>query len=151
VVTKDSESTPVTPTSLQYDADTNTATLVFATVLADGNYTATVLAAGVQDTDGNSMSANATHYFFQLVGDANGDRVVDVTDLGILASNWQQTQKLFSDGDFNYNTSIDVGDLGILASHWQTSLSASAPAQSPAKSARMVRSAIRVSDQVLTA
>ena len=43
----------------------------------------------------------------QPLDDPPDARLVDVADLGILASNWQKTGKLFSDGDFNYNGGID--------------------------------------------
>jgi hypothetical protein len=43
---------------------------------------------------------------------------VDVTDLGILATNWQSTGRSFSQGDFNYDGIVDVTDLGILATNW---------------------------------
>jgi hypothetical protein len=52
-----------------------------------------------------------------------------VADLGILASNWQGTDRTFGQGDFNYDGKIDVVDLGILATNWQANLVASAPAQ----------------------
>jgi len=45
-----------------------------------------------------------------------------VTDLGILATNWQGLGKSFSQGDFNYDGRVDVTDLGILATSWQKSL-----------------------------
>ena len=47
---------------------------------------------------------------------------MDVADLGILATNWQQTGRTFGEGDFNYDGSVDVADLGILATNWQGSL-----------------------------
>lgn len=56
--------------------------------------------------------------FFVLPGDANRDGRVDVSDLGILASNWQQAGRRFSQGDFSYDGVVDVADLGILATHW---------------------------------
>jgi hypothetical protein len=56
---------------------------------------------------------------------------VDVADLGILAANWQQSQRTFSDGDLDYSGTVDVNDLSILASRWQQQLSGpSAPAPS---------------------
>jgi hypothetical protein len=57
----------------------------------------------------------------ELPGDANHDGNVDVADLGILASNWQQSPRTFSQGDFNEDGTVDVADLGILASNWQRS------------------------------
>jgi hypothetical protein len=60
--------------------------------------------------------------FFQLAGDANHDPVVDITDLGILATNWQGSPKTFAEGDFNYDGKVDITDLGILATNWQKTL-----------------------------
>jgi hypothetical protein len=79
-----------------------------------------------------------------LAGDADRDRDVDVNDLGILASNWQQTPRTFGQGDFDYTGTVDVNDLGILASHWQQQLAqpsasfASAGSTSNRKSARLI-------------
>jgi len=61
-------------------------------------------------------------HFFVLGGDANHDGVIDVSDLGILASNWQQSPRNSSQGDFNNDGVVDVTDLGILATHWQQGL-----------------------------
>jgi hypothetical protein len=60
----------------------------------------------------------------RIPGDANGDRMVDVGDLGILAANYG---KLFganwAQGDFNGDGAVDVGDLGILAANYGTNAS----------------------------
>lgn len=53
-----------------------------------------------------------------VAGDANSDGKVDVTDLGILATNWQMTGD-YTNGDFNFDGFVDVSDLGILATNWQ--------------------------------
>jgi hypothetical protein len=53
-----------------------------------------------------------------IPGDADADNDVDIADLGILASNWQQPGGLF-DGDFDASGRVDIADLGILASNWQ--------------------------------
>lgn len=85
-------------------------------VLPDGNYS------GALFDGSNQMILPAN--FFVFGGDANHDRAVDVTDLGLLASNWQGTGKTFSQADFNYDGRVDVTDLGILATKWQQSLAA---------------------------
>jgi hypothetical protein len=54
-----------------------------------------------------------------IPGDANGDGVVDVGDLGILAANYGMSEgATVGMGDFNGDEAVDVGDLGILAAHY---------------------------------
>ena len=53
-----------------------------------------------------------------LAGDANLDGIVDVTDLGIVSSNWQQAGKNWSTGDFNGDGVVNVADLGMFATNW---------------------------------
>jgi hypothetical protein len=72
---------------------------------------------------------------YTVSGDADLDRDVDVADLGALASNWQQSNRRWSQGDFDYSATglVDVNDLGILASQWQQILAPpSAPSARPA-------------------
>jgi hypothetical protein len=116
----------VAPTGFVYDPTTLTATLWLPTPLPEGLYRAT---------------AGEFHYDFHvLAGDADRDRDVDVNDLGILASNWQQSPRSFSQGDFDYSGTVDVNDLGILASHWQQQLAApSAPTHASRPNARVGR------------
>jgi hypothetical protein len=59
-------------------------------------------------------------------GDANGDGMVDVGDLGILAANYGGTSKTWAQGDFNGDGAVDVGDLGILAANYGTGASGAA-------------------------
>lgn len=55
----------------------------------------------------------------KIPGDANGDKMVDVGDLGILAANYGKTTGAdWSQGDFNNDGAVDVGDLGILAANY---------------------------------
>jgi hypothetical protein len=62
----------------------------------------------------------------KLRGDANGDGMVDVGDLGILAANYGMTSgATWSKGDFNNDGMVDVGDLGILAANYGTGNSTS--------------------------
>ncbi len=108
-------------TGFTYDAATNLASFMLSKSLPDGNYRATLSAAGVTDAAGNPLSADFTFDFFVLAGDANHDRIVDITDLGILATNWQSSGINFAQGDFNYDGIVDISDLGILATNWQKS------------------------------
>jgi beta-glucanase (GH16 family) len=70
-----------------------------------------------------------------LPGDANGDGLVDVSDLGSLATNWGRSSGAnWSMGDFTADGKVDVSDLGILASNWgSTSSSAIATRAAPGK------------------
>jgi glucose/arabinose dehydrogenase len=54
-----------------------------------------------------------------LPGDANLDGRVDIGDLGILAANWQQSDRLWEHGDFSGDYAVTIADLGILAANWQ--------------------------------
>jgi hypothetical protein len=107
-----------------HEADTNTATFTINTPMPDGNYIATLPAASVNDPAGHALATDYTLPFFVLAGDANRDRIVDITDLGILATNWQHSPRTFSQGDFNYDGVVDITDLGILATNWQASIPA---------------------------
>ncbi len=110
--------------TVAYDPATRSATWSFAGLLADGNYRATLPAASVSDAGGNALASEFSFAFFALAGDANHDRTVDISDLGILATNWQGSGKTFSEADFNYDGIVDISDLGILATNWQKSLPA---------------------------
>jgi hypothetical protein len=116
--------TSVTPAALSYDGSTNTATVSFAGILADANYRATLMASGITNATGTQMAANYVLNFFALAGDADHDRDIDVNNLGILASNWQQSPRTFSQGDFDYSGTVDVNDLGMRATRSQQQLAA---------------------------
>jgi hypothetical protein len=109
-------------------------------VLPDGNYRLHVNAADITDAAGNPLGAAIDFDFFVLAGDANRDRTVDITDLGILATNWQKSNRVFSQGDFNYDGTVDITDLGILATNWQKNVPVPArPAPSAARTATVKR------------
>ncbi len=110
--------------TVAYDPAARSATWSFAGLLADGNYRATLPAGSVSDAGGNPLSTSYSFEFFALAGDANHDRTVDISDLGILATNWQGSAKTFAQGDFNYDGIVDISDLGILATSWQKTLAA---------------------------
>jgi hypothetical protein len=114
--------------SVSFDPATLTATFTLSGSLPpDGNYRATLPAVSVADSLGNHPVADFSFDFFAFSGDANHDRVVDVSDLGIVATNWQSSGRTFAEGDFNYDRVVDVSDLGILATNWQKSLAAAVP------------------------
>jgi hypothetical protein len=53
-----------------------------------------------------------------IPGDANGDQIVNVGDLGILGANYGLAGKDWATADFNGDTLVNVGDLGILGAHY---------------------------------
>jgi hypothetical protein len=119
-----------TPT-VSYDSATRSAIWTFASPLLDGNYRAMLPAESVTDPIGNVLAEDFTFDFFVLAGDANHDAVVDTTDLGILATNWNTTGKTFSQGDFNYDGRVDVADFRILAANWQKTPSGALASSAP--------------------
>src|SRR5206468_9012583 len=74
---------------------------------------------GVSSFGGQPVDASSILIEFTYAGDSNLDGKVDVTDLGALATNWQSTRSVWTDGDFNYDEMVDVTDLGALATNWQ--------------------------------
>src|SRR5688572_3669221 len=110
------------PFTFAYDAVTNTATLSFSNILPDGNYTARALAAGITNGSGQPMASDHVLDFHVLAGDANRDRRVNLSDFNILASNFGQSNRTFSQGDFNYSGNVNLADFNILASRFGASL-----------------------------
>lgn len=108
----------VNPTGLSYDSGTNTATFTFSGVLDDGNYRATLIASGITDAAGNPLASNHVFEFFFLLGDANHNGVVNLQDFNILASNFGQTNRDFTQADFNYDTIVNLADFNILAARF---------------------------------
>jgi hypothetical protein len=63
-------------------------------------------------------------------GDANKDNIVNIIDLGILATNYDTlTGMTWDQGDFNNDGSVNIVDLGILATEydWVGTAGASVP------------------------
>ncbi len=111
--------------SLNYNNVTNTGTVVFYNGLTNGDYTVRVKASGVTSVGGPPMAADYTFGFFFMMADANHDRAVNFSDLLILAQNYGESGKTFSQGNFSYSTDgkVDFDDLLILAQRYGTSLS----------------------------
>ena len=64
-----------------------------------------------------------------LPGDANGDGMVDGSDVTILAGNWQiLTGATWEMGDFNGDGKVDGSDVTILAGNWQAGVTPAASA-----------------------
>ena len=76
---------------------------------------------------GHFVSGSIVSVSEPLPGDASGDGIVDVSDLGILATNYDAGNSYgWSDGDFTGDGSVDVNDLGILATNYGNSAAAAA-------------------------
>jgi hypothetical protein len=61
---------------------------------------------------------------YTLAGDANLDGSVDTVDFNLLAANFSQSPKVWSEGDFNYDTVVDTVDFSLLASNFSQTLAA---------------------------
>ena len=112
----------ISPSGYHYESATETGVFTFAGVLPDGNYRATLHAAGVTDFSGNPLTADYVADFFALAGDADHDRSVDFKDLVVLAQHYSMMGMAFDRGDFNYDGKVDFGDLVILAQRYNTVL-----------------------------
>jgi hypothetical protein len=121
----------LSPVSVDWNADTKTATFTFASDFADGDYRATLSAAGITDEYGVHPASDKIYGFFAMAGDVNRDRSVDFLDLAILAQNYNAPAPGYAQGDVNGDGMVDFLDLAILAQHYNTTLLA-VPASTPA-------------------
>ena len=90
--------------------------------LPDGDYTATLAAAGITDASWMPLTSDVKIDFFVLNADATRDRLVDTQDFNILAANFGETRKIFSEGDFNNDSTVASDDFNILVSQFGTRL-----------------------------
>ncbi len=122
---------PPSDLALSYDPLTNTATFSYTGpgssllpgVLPDGDYRATLLAAGINTANGGQLAQDYVFHFFFLNGDANRDRRVNLEDFNILAANFGQTGTTFSQADFTYDGITNLNDFNILAGRFGQSVS----------------------------
>jgi hypothetical protein len=83
-----------------------------------------------QDTDSEDVRALVQDMLGYDAGDASLDHLVDLTDLGLLAGNWNQTGLVWHHADFSADGQVDLTDLGLLAANWGSTTAASMPAAS---------------------
>lgn len=76
----------------------------------------------VLDTNMRRLLGNTLGVTTSPTADINQDGMVDVTDLGILASTFRSTVANGAGGDINGDTLVDVTDLGLLASNFRMSI-----------------------------
>ena len=124
VVDPNGQPTGLIPASVSYDAATRTASWSFAGALPDGRYRAILSAGSVITPDGAPLTQEASVNFFALGGDATRDGRVNLNDFNILAANFGQTNKTFSQGDFNYDGQVNLEDFNVLAGRFGTIVSA---------------------------
>ena len=120
-------------TGVTWNGATNTATFTLNNVVPDGRYRATLSGSGVSDPGGNELGDDHVHEFFFLMGDANHDAAVNLADFNILATNFGQSPRDFTQGDFNYDGIVNLADFNVLAGRFGASV---APAATSSTSGR---------------
>ncbi len=103
-------------------------------LLENGNYTATIhaatadLAGNLLDGDGNGQGGDARAFtFYQLAGDANGDRTVNALDMKALVTGYNALGASLP-ADFSGNGRVSFEDFQILELNFGRSVPAPAPA-----------------------
>jgi hypothetical protein len=97
-----------------------------AAILPDGNYRATIPAGSVADPAGNALASDLVVEFHVLAGDANRDQLVNLADFNVLAANFGQAGRTFSQGDFSYDGRVNLTDFNILAGRFGQAVAPSA-------------------------
>jgi hypothetical protein len=113
-------------TLVSYDVPSNRAVFTVQTPLPTGVYTATLIAASITDTSGQSLTGATPLSIHSLPGDVNRDRRVDFDDLLILAANYNTSGKTYRQGNLTYDApgNVNFDDLLILASAYNSQLPA---------------------------
>ncbi|QOV90316.1 autotransporter-associated beta strand repeat-containing protein [Humisphaera borealis] len=73
---------------------------------------------------GYSVAGPQITLAYAILGDASLDGTVNITDLGLLAQNYSQSNRNWGTGDFNYDGVVNISDLGLLAQNYSQSLTA---------------------------
>ena len=127
------QTVPAGDVTLAYDTATNVATFSYtgsgggmSGVLPDGNYRATIVAAGVSSGAGAAMGADHVLEFFFLGADATRDGRVNLSDFNVLAANFGQSNRDFTQGDVTYDGVVNLSDFNILAARFGHVLGSSA-------------------------
>ncbi len=145
---------PSSSITLLYDSQARRATLTFdgfnGAILPDGAYHLSLPSGSIEDAAGNVGAEAFAFDFHVLAGDANRDRVVNFSDLLILAQNYGQSNRTFSQGNFDYSSDGFVGfsDLLLLAQRYGDSILAW-KAPTPFASKRITRDVLTMTDATL--
>jgi hypothetical protein len=78
---------------------------------------------------GQTIDASTVLLQYTLAGDANVDGVVNLLDFNVLARNFGQTGRRWSQGDFTYGGAVNLVDFNLLAANF--GYQASGPAVTP--------------------
>lgn len=70
-----------------------------------------------------TVGRSSIYLAYTLLGDANIDRTVNISDFALLAAAFN-TSGSWSNGDFNYDGVVNIGDFSLLASNFNRSLGA---------------------------
>lgn len=111
-------------TAATLSPDSKTVTFTLPTSLTDGNYRMRIPTGAVSSTGGQASSGNSDLNTFVLAGDVNRDKSVNFDDLLIIAQNYGQSNRTFSQGNINYSAGgvVNFDDLLLLAQRYGTSL-----------------------------
>ena len=108
---------------VSFDGETFTAKWDLSDVaFADAYYTATLSAEGIAPL--GVLSASASDFasqFHRLAGDADGNAVVDVGDLGVVSGSYGNTGDNIA-GDLDADGIVNIGDLGVLGANYGNEL-----------------------------
>jgi hypothetical protein len=88
---------------------------------------------------GQSVNVSDALIRYTVSGDANLDGRVNSVDFTLLAMNFNQSDRRWSQGDFNYDANVNALDFNALASNYGSSLAAGSAA--PAESSSVLVSA----------
>ncbi|MGD8506143.1 MAG: right-handed parallel beta-helix repeat-containing protein [Candidatus Bathyarchaeota archaeon] len=110
--------------TLAYKGSTFTVFTWDTTGFEKGNYTMSAYAVPIQgeiDTDDNTLSDGAV--FVTVPGDVNGDRAVNILDIGVISSHWYPGPPVGplgydSNADINNDGAVDIFDVGVASAHW---------------------------------
>ncbi|MEM7809067.1 MAG: dockerin type I domain-containing protein, partial [Planctomycetota bacterium] len=101
--------------------------LVQSGLLTNGNYEFSLDTAGVANSSGATLVSSPVIEDFFLAGDADRSRSVNLTDFGILRSNFNSTPvNGFLSADFNLDGAVNLTDFGILRANFGQSVAAPA-------------------------
>jgi hypothetical protein len=148
---------PAADLAVEVESEDNSAIWTFPGrrygLLENGNYTATLaattttdLAGNPLDGDGNGQGGDARAFtFFQLVGDVNGDRVVNRADLKLLIGRFNSPAVTGDPADMTGDGRVRLDDYQLLELNFGKSVPAAAAAV--AASSASVPSALTIAAQ----